>query len=151
MPAARPVERVLFLCTGNYYRSRFAEECFNALAKARGLEDRATSRGLHEAINALRNPGPISPFTLEALAARQIVPAEATRTPARVTDADLDAASCIVAIDESEHRFWIERDFPRHAAKVRYWKIHDLDRTGATEALAALESEVGRLLETLTR
>ena len=32
--------RVLFLCTGNYFRSRFAQEWFNAQAERRGLSDR---------------------------------------------------------------------------------------------------------------
>jgi len=36
---------VLFLCTGNYYRSRYAEELFNHLARAEGLSWRAISRG----------------------------------------------------------------------------------------------------------
>ena len=37
---------VLFLCTGNYYRSRFAECLFNAVAAKPGLPWRARSRGL---------------------------------------------------------------------------------------------------------
>src|SRR5579884_2286819 len=37
---------VLFLCTGNYYRSRFAEALFDAVAVGRGLDWRAESRGL---------------------------------------------------------------------------------------------------------
>ncbi|MGM4967020.1 hypothetical protein AB7714_26215 [Tardiphaga sp. 1201_B9_N1_1] len=31
---------VLFLCTGNYYRSRYAEELFNHLARRAGLTGR---------------------------------------------------------------------------------------------------------------
>jgi protein-tyrosine-phosphatase len=37
------IQRVLFLCTGNYYRSRYAEELFNHLARAEGLGWRAFS------------------------------------------------------------------------------------------------------------
>jgi protein-tyrosine-phosphatase len=37
---------VLFLCTGNYYRSRFAEALFNSVAGKMGLPCRASSRGL---------------------------------------------------------------------------------------------------------
>src|SRR5260370_39303693 len=37
---------VLFLCTGNYYRSRFAEVLFNSVAAKMGLPWRASSRGL---------------------------------------------------------------------------------------------------------
>jgi protein-tyrosine phosphatase len=39
---------VLFLCTGNYYRSRYAEELFNHLARAEGIGWRAFSRGAGE-------------------------------------------------------------------------------------------------------
>ena len=41
------VKRVLFICTGNYYRSRFAEEWFNFLVRQeRALHWVADSRGL---------------------------------------------------------------------------------------------------------
>ena len=51
---------VLFLCTGNYYRSRFAEVLFNHLARERGSCWRAESLGLDLAIG-VNNVGPISP------------------------------------------------------------------------------------------
>jgi len=39
------MKKILFLCTGNYYRSRYAEEIFNHLAKREDLPWRAFSRG----------------------------------------------------------------------------------------------------------
>jgi protein-tyrosine phosphatase len=42
----RHEKTVLFLCTGNYYRSRFAEVLFNSVAGTMGLPWRASSRGL---------------------------------------------------------------------------------------------------------
>jgi protein-tyrosine phosphatase len=51
---------VLFLCTGNYYRSRFAELLFNHLAAAKAAPWRAESRGLDP--DPL-NIGPISRHT----------------------------------------------------------------------------------------
>ncbi len=51
---------VLFVCTGNYYRSRFAELFFTARAAQAGLPWAAQSRGF---ILAPQNIGPISPFT----------------------------------------------------------------------------------------
>src|SRR5262245_31370231 len=41
-----PVYKLLFLCTGNYYRSRFAELLFNARAATHALPWQAFSRGL---------------------------------------------------------------------------------------------------------
>src|SRR5581483_539337 len=43
LPAAK---QVLFVCTGNYYRSRFAEAFFNQKACEARLAWRAVSRGL---------------------------------------------------------------------------------------------------------
>ena len=37
---------VLFLCSANFYRSRFAEHVFNWLAGQEGLQWKADSRGL---------------------------------------------------------------------------------------------------------
>src|SRR5262245_59358254 len=42
------MKKILFLCTGNYYRSRYAEEIFNHIAEQRGLAWRAFSRGAAE-------------------------------------------------------------------------------------------------------
>ncbi len=44
--AKRAEKVVLFLCAGDYYRSRFAECLFNSVAGKVGLPWRATSRGL---------------------------------------------------------------------------------------------------------
>ena len=59
-------QRVLFLCTGNYYRSRYAEEIFNHRARLEGLDWFSFSRAVAEALFP-QNVGPISPHALEAL------------------------------------------------------------------------------------
>ena len=77
--------QVLFVCTGNHYRSRFAEALFDARAKTLGLRWQAHSRGL--ALNP-SNAGPISPYCIEALRARDI-PLPDTRHPLALGLADL--------------------------------------------------------------
>ena len=42
----RKEKNVLFLCTGNYYCSRFAEILFDSVAGKMGLHWKASSRGL---------------------------------------------------------------------------------------------------------
>ena len=60
----RQYKTVLFLGTGNYYRSRYAEILFNWEAQKRGLAWHADSRGLDpDPLNA----GPMSRHTKEAL------------------------------------------------------------------------------------
>lgn len=62
------LKKILFLCTGNYYRSRFAEHFFNDLARQQQLKWFADSRGL--AIErGIHNVGPISSHTIKGLRA----------------------------------------------------------------------------------
>src|SRR5438067_2061883 len=69
----------LFLCTGNYYRSRFAEILFNHRASHLRLDWRAESRGLK--IGWLGNIGAISPDAIATLEARGIRCATVERMP----------------------------------------------------------------------
>ena len=50
---------VLFLCTGNYYRSRYAEELFNLLAR-RNVRGGPRRQGGSQWISGSKNVGPIA-------------------------------------------------------------------------------------------
>jgi protein-tyrosine phosphatase len=139
---------VLFLCTGNYYRSRFAEEVFNDLAARAGLSWSATSRGLDLELGRW-NVGPISSDTRAALAARGTPLAEPVRFPLACCDADLAAADRVVALKEAEHRPYLHRKHPGWADRVTYWHVHDLDQAGAEQALAEIAGLVAGLVEEL--
>lgn len=140
-------ETLLFLCTGNYYRSRFAEEYFNHHAARRGLRWRAFSRGL--AIGWPGNVGPVSTHCLEGLRQRGI-PLPAPRSPQQLTEADLAAAGRIVALKEAEHRPRLEHRFPEWLGKVEFWQIDDVDDAPPTMALAALEGKLEELFSALS-
>lgn len=141
---------VLFVCTGNYYRSRFAELLFNEAAQARGLGWRATSRGTDIYEAGAGNVGPLSVHAREALEARGVPIASDIRMPMPLTAADLAAADLVVAVCEAEHRPHLERDFPTVAPGVEYWGVEDLGVTPAEDALAAIERHVVALLDRLT-
>ena len=64
----RSQKLVLFLCTGNYYRSRFAESLFNSVAGKMGLPWRASSRGL-ALERGVNNVGPMAAAAIKALEA----------------------------------------------------------------------------------
>lgn len=139
---------VLFLCTGNYYRSRFAEELFNHRAAMLGLGWTARSRALAIERGAT-NVGPVSPLALAALDMRGVAARGRDRMPARCTPADLDAADLIVALSELEHRGLMLERFPAWAGRAIYWQVEDIGVTPADIALALVERQIESLLTAL--
>jgi protein-tyrosine phosphatase len=140
--------RILFLCTGNYYRSRYAEELFNYHAKSRGLDWRASSRGLAER-GSPENVGPMSCYALEALQAKAIVPLGAARYPQPCSVADFGQARLIIALKEAEHRPVVEQRFPDAASRVTYWHVDDIGFVHPSIALAMIDGHVEELISSL--
>jgi low molecular weight protein-tyrosine phosphatase len=136
---------VLFLCTGNYYRSRFAEHLFNARAPARGLAWRADSAGL-ELDCSTRNPGPISRMALQALNVRGIGVPAPHRPPRDVEHCDFETARLVIALKEAEHRPLLEARFAAFAPRVEYWHVDDVEDAPPEHALPILERKVDELL-----
>jgi protein-tyrosine phosphatase len=143
------VRAVLFLCTGNYYRSRFAEGIFNHLAGQLHLGWRADSCGLTLGDAVTENVGPISIHTLEAFKLRSIPIAEPIRYPRTVTLADLISAELIIALKEMEHRALMRQRFPDWEGRITYWHVHDLDQAPPHLALAEIEKLVRDLIDCL--
>lgn len=141
---------VLFLCSGNYYRSRFAEHLFNSLAEEHGLEWRAESRGL-ACDRPTGNVGPISRWALQGLERRGICIPGQPRCPILVTETDLENAGLIVAVKEAEHRRLLDERFPDWTDRVEYWQIHDVDCAEPDQALAEMERQVRTLIADLSR
>src|SRR5208282_3174342 len=96
MPAN--LKTVVFICTGNFYRSRFAEYLFNALANKRGLLWRATSRGMRT-WKVATHEGPISEFAAYRLTAKGI-PFDRMRFPTQLSVVDLEDADLVVRSEE---------------------------------------------------
>jgi protein-tyrosine phosphatase len=139
-------KRVLFLCTGNYYRSRFAEIFFNWQAAQRGLPWTADSRGL--ALDGC-NYGPISRYTIARLKEKGVAHDSDQRFPIPLSEDDLAAADHIVAVKEAEHRPLVAARFPAWCDRIEYWHVHDLDCATPDDAIPHLESELIQLLDRL--
>jgi protein-tyrosine phosphatase len=144
------VKTVLFLCTGNYYRSRFAEELFNHHAELAGLDWMAVSRGL-ALERGIDNVGPISPFALHALKERAIAARGADRYPQQCTVDDLAGADFIVAVKEAEHRPLMRERFAEWEHLPDYWNVHDLNEAAPADALRLIAQEVQTLVMRLGR
>jgi protein-tyrosine phosphatase len=142
------MQKVLFLCTGNYYRSRFAEIVFNLIAHEKNLNWKADSRGLTS--GSVNNTGPISLYALEALETRGIQIYDQIRFPIQLQEDDLLKANVIIALKEAEHRPLLQNSFPRWVEKVEYWHVHDLDIAPPDESLSLIEMKIGSLVQELT-
>lgn len=139
---------ILFLCTGNYYRSRFAESVFNFEAAKSGLNWHADSRGLN--LNLLPpNFQSISPYTAQALKARNIPFEKNLRGPLWLKEEDLIRANRVIALDKIEHYPILKKNFPAWANRVEYWCIHDMDKSPVEDALSGIEKAVLALVKSL--
>ena len=137
--------KLLFLCTGNYYRSRFAELLFNTMAATHALPWQAFSRGL-ALDKGINNIGPMSPFALDALHALGITSIGAERFPLQVEEGDLQAAHHIIALQEAEHKAYLQEHYPVWSNKVEYWHIRDCVPTPAYNPLEEIARDVQRLI-----
>ncbi len=136
------MNRLLFLCSGNYYRSRFAEEVFNF--KARSGNWRADSRGLRLNPN---NVGPIAEVVLKRLARLEVKPINAGRAPEAVKEADLEDAALVIAMSEQEHYPLMRRMFPTYADQITYWDVEDTGRMPPDLAFRKIELLVDQLID----
>jgi len=141
------MKRVLFLCSANYYRSRFAEHFFNWLAAQEGLAWHADSRGL--AVEQWGDIGEISRYTTDALKLRGIPINGEHRRPKTLTMGDLGNSDLVVAVKEAEHRAMMMAHFPLWADQIEYWHIDDIDCAPPDEALPILEQTIRELVERL--
>jgi protein-tyrosine phosphatase len=142
------MKTVLFLCTGNYYRSRFAEELFNHRAAFAGADWRAQSRAL--AIERGRhNVGPLSPFALYGLKDRGVAAKGASRLPQQCTMVDLENADRVVALDETEHRPLVRERFSDWEHRIHYWSIADVELVKPHHALSLLDAQIDALIAEL--
>jgi phosphoglycolate phosphatase len=143
-------QTVLFLCTGNYYRSRYAEMLFNQLAGKQGLPWHATSRGL-ALERGHNNLGPVSRSVADVIRSHGVPPEQATRFPMQLIRGELEQADLIVALKEAEHRPLLRERFAGWEDRVEYWHIHDLDAGTVADALAGIERQVTALTTRLAK
>jgi protein-tyrosine phosphatase len=141
---------ILFLCTGNYYRSRFAEELWTHLEDRNPSGWHAESRGLF-VDQGLANVGPISRYARHALAAAGVRLSEPVRAPRQVEREDFVACSPVVAMSDSEHRAMMQSRFPAWVHVIEYWDIEDIEVCAPEIAMKRLTSRVHELRARLLR
>lgn len=122
-------KKVLFVCSGNYYRSRLAEILFNHEAAAAGLAWDAVSRGLLKT-GELRGMSEHAVGHLKESELHHL--AEAPRDPLAIDVEDLTEADLVIGLCREEHQPMIEQKFLslaralHKAGRIRYWNIYDI-------------------------
>lgn len=137
---------VLFICTGNFYRSRHAEAVFNWHAHRSGLAIRAFSRGLLTSMVA-DEPTRLSPNTARRLAELGIGEHLTAPAPIQLTEEDLLRAGRAIALRKDEHWGMVRRAHPEWVDRIEYWDVRDIDELGPHEALPAIEQRVVELVQ----
>ncbi len=137
---------LLFLCTGNYYRSRFAEYYVRHRANELGLDWSIDSRGLGLTSS---NVGPLSQYTI-AECNRLGILFQPCRLPLALSTSDLELADRTIALKESEHRPLMQRLFPEWESRITYWHVHDIDCATPEEALPQLRQLLDELVQQLS-
>ena len=112
------MKQILFLCTGNYYRSRFSEEYFNHISAKAGLAWRADSMGLKRDFKGNGNVGSIAQNTLDKLDELGIQPIGADRMPKHVFLDDIHRFDRVVAVSLDEHKPMLEA----------LWSVSDISK-----------------------
>jgi protein-tyrosine phosphatase len=137
------------VCTGNYYRSRFAEIYFNHFSRKRNLKVHAFSRGL-EAEKA-RNLGSISKYTIQYLEALQI-PFDSSRMPRQITEIDFLISDRVVIMDNTEHRPMLERYFPDlEHPDLHFWEYPDIQFKSPETILPKIARSTTELINSMSK
>jgi protein-tyrosine phosphatase len=136
---------VLFICTGNFYRSRFAQAAFNEQATDGWT---AFSRGFD---TSKPRKTTVSPLVSEELARRHVSPDRVAGAPTQLTRQDLDDASVVVLLDGAEHMPMLKKRFPDFPLdKVRSWSVADVPKTAPAVAFTQIWQAAAALLGELT-
>jgi protein-tyrosine phosphatase len=137
---------ILFLCTANYYRSRFAEMYFNHMAEAQGIVARADSAGLEMHQWRSFNPGELSPHSVEALRRLGIEVPKPYRAPKQFSLEMLQSVSHCIALSESEHRPMALKHFPDVIGRFEFWSVEDIGFEPVESALSRIQGNVHALI-----
>ena len=124
--------KICFVCTGNYYRSRFAEAVFNFMASNSDLKISAESRGLNisAADQLAEKHGELSLFTLDMLNKLSIDKSFTHDKRRRFSINDINKFDKFIFLDKEEHTSMLYKvkdiDNFDIKKKIVFWNVKDV-------------------------
>ena len=116
------MQKILFVCTANIFRSRFSEEVYNHLAANRNLSSQAFSAGLmvgHYKTRTIYAPA------LKQLRLLNIIPKRKDELSIHINDLDLKQFDQVICMDKSEHQPMVRKNKNLTNLNIEYWDIVD--------------------------
>ena len=142
--------KLYFVCMGNYYRSRLAEELALHYAAQYEVEIAADSGGLSKIPNQT-NIGPIARETLRYLAEKDVTPRHANRLPKNCDWEAIAAADMVILTDDDEQRYLFVEQFPEHEAKLIGWHARDKKYDPGLRTLELIDIRTEELIKGLMK
>lgn len=134
--------KVLFVCSANYYRSRFAEAYLKHLADHMQRRIVVTSRGTA----IVEHSHLVSPLVTAELERRGIPTSLIDGPAVQLTEADLKGADLIIGLNKTEHEPKIAKLFPSFdLSKAVFWDVPDVDVLAAPAAFERIIHHVEAL------
>ena len=116
------MQKILFVCTANIFRSRFSEEVYNHLAANTNLSSQAFSAGLmvgHYKTRTIYSPA------LEKLKLLNIIHKRKDELSIHINDLDLKQFDQVICLDKSEHQPMVRKNKNLTNLNIEYWDIVD--------------------------
>tara|TARA_Y100001970_G_scaffold49331_1_gene62484 strand:+ start:667 stop:1092 length:426 start_codon:yes stop_codon:yes gene_type:complete len=135
--------KVLFVCTANIHRSRFAEEVFNFLAKEKNSVHRAFSAGLKVGDYSFRT---IYYPALNNLKKLNITPLRPNDYSTHIDDVEIREYDRIICMDEYEHKPMVMANANLGDEIFEYWNIVDEPKVKSDISLPKCFQKVEDLL-----
>lgn len=128
-----PVKQFCFVCTGNLYRSKYAEACFNYLCiKNNVTNKRAFSRGLrvqpteqYEHGESFTFPVRLAIPTYERMVKRKIPFCLIGATNQMLDNYDCASSEKIILMNKDEHIPWMKKKHSQYLDRVECLEIGD--------------------------
>ena len=142
------MKKLYFVCMGNYYRSRLAEELAYYYAAQYGVDIVADSGGLSKIPNP-DHVGPMAHATLRYLANKDITPKGIEREPKSCVATDVYSADIVVLTDGAEQGTLFTQRFPDFTGDIVAWNARDHMYDPILQTTVRIDQKVEELIKSL--